>query len=98
MGPIIRISQGSSLCARNKHLRISTEVCAHMRKMRNGTVASRNRAASHEGFRVTMRTKGRPQISPLRYAAVEMTILFEIEFRVSRRGSVELQIPPRHAA
>jgi hypothetical protein len=35
----------------------------------------------------TMRVpRGKPQISPLRYAPVEMTIHFEGEFRISKKG------------
>jgi hypothetical protein len=48
---------------------------------------------AHECFIVCVRSKRKPQISPLRYAPVpqhagagEMTILSEIVFRVSRRG------------
>ncbi len=59
---------------------------------------------THEGFRISARNKGRPQISPLRYAPVprharagEMTILFEHRTLRLQERFVETQIPPRHA-
>jgi hypothetical protein len=42
--------------------------------------------AFHDLLRTGEKKKRRPQISPLRFAPVEMTILFEAEFGVSTIG------------
>jgi hypothetical protein len=54
----------------------------------------------NEGFRICVKSKRKPQISPLRYAPVprragagEMTILFEYSIPRFQEKSAELQIP-----
>jgi hypothetical protein len=46
-----------------------------------------------EGCSVRVRTKKKPQVSPLRCAPVEMTILWQNEIPRFQERSVELQIP-----
>ena len=66
----------------------------------HGFSSRTTRHAALEGLRVCVRTKRKPQISPLRYAPVprhagagEMTILFEYRIPRFQERSAEPQIP-----